>query len=199
MQSPRQTETVREVILETATRLFVTQGYRATGISQIIREAGVAKASFYHHFPSKDDLGEAFVLYRHERWFAMVEKQLDDKTEARDKILALFELWDDQIRDEGFRGCLFVNMAAEFPDPTCPIRQRIKAHKEAVRALIARLLAEHAATVSHGTGTTKPDADSIYLLYDSAIVETQNFQAEWPILAAKRTVAHWLADMTEAT
>ncbi|AWN17208.1 TetR/AcrR family transcriptional regulator [Salinisphaera sp. LB1] len=192
MHSPRHTAVVRDGILDTATRLFAAQGYRATGINQIIREAGVAKASFYHHFPSKQALGEAFVQRRHERWFAVVEQRLAAQANPRDQLLALFSLWDDQIRAEGFRGCMFVNMAAEFPDPASPIREQIKAHKEAVRALIARLLAAHDAV----QGEAKPSpaaADTIYLLYDGAIVESQNFQAVWPIESARRAVAHLLS------
>jgi|AntDeeMetagen681_2_1112603.scaffolds.fasta_scaffold05163_3 AcrR family transcriptional regulator len=198
MKSPRQTTLVRDDILDTATRLFAAQGYRATGVNQIIREAGVAKASFYHHFPSKQVLGEAFVRRRHERWFAAVKQRLETGTSPRDQMLALFSLWDDQIRAEGFRGCTFINMAAEFPDPASPIRQQIKTHKEAVRALIARLLAAHAATL--GEAEPSPaDADGIYLLYDSAIVESQNFQAVWPIQSAKRTVARLLAETAAAS
>lgn len=192
MTTPRQSTDVRNEILDTAERLFIRQGYRATGINQIIREAGVAKASFYHHFPSKIALAEVFVQRRHKRWFRAVEQRLALKDDPRDKLLALFELWTDQIRDEGFRGCLFVNMAAEFPDYSSPIRQRIKAHKESVRTLIAGLLSDYAAS-RRPTEAWAPDADTIYLLYDGALVETQNFQADWPIHSAKRTVARLLA------
>lgn len=193
MATPRQTADVRDGILDAAEQLFIRQGYRATGVNQIIREAGVAKASFYHHFPSKTALAEAFIQRRHERWFRAVEQRLALEEDPRDKLLALFELWTDQIRDEGFRGCLFVNMAAEFPDYASPIRQRIKAHKESVRTLIAGLLSDYAAS-RKPTEAWTPDADTIYLLYDGALVETQNFQADWPIHSAKRTVARLLAE-----
>ncbi|WP_162622701.1 TetR/AcrR family transcriptional regulator [Salinisphaera orenii] len=192
---PRQTTDVRDGILDATEQLFIMQGYCATGINQIIYEAGVAKASFYHHFPSKVALAEAFIQRRHERWFQAAEQRLAWEEGPRDKLLALFELWTDQIRDEGFRGCLFVNMAAEFPNYESPIRQRIKAHKESVRALIADLLSDYADSQKQAKAWV-PDADTIYLLYDGALVETQNFQADWPIHSANRTVARLLAEPT---
>jgi AcrR family transcriptional regulator len=59
----------RERILERASILFHHQGYNSTGINQIISEANVAKASFYQHFKTKDDLCVTFLNRRHESWF----------------------------------------------------------------------------------------------------------------------------------
>lgn len=196
MSTPRATAAVRDTILDTASRLFASQGYRATGINQIIRESGAAKASFYHHFPSKEALGEAFVERRHTQWFDAVERRLAVEDTPGARLLALFALWDEQIAAEGFRGCLFVNMAAEFPAAAAPVRQRIKAHKEAVRELIGRLVAEHKAQ-NNAVGDARLDADSIYLLYDGALVETLNFQSSWPVRSARRMVA-LLLGTTEA-
>ncbi|MFC0267907.1 TetR/AcrR family transcriptional regulator [Kushneria aurantia] len=89
MVTPRQTNEVRDGILDAAELLFIMQGYRATGVNQIIREAGVAKASFYHHFPSKTALAEAFVQRRHKRWFQSVEQRLAAEDDPRDKLRAL--------------------------------------------------------------------------------------------------------------
>src|SRR6218665_2250806 len=60
----------RDRILVTAHQLFYRDGIRATGIDRIIAESGVAKLTFYRHFPSKDDLVLAFLDYRHDRWLA---------------------------------------------------------------------------------------------------------------------------------
>ena len=59
----------KERILEKTFALFHKQGYNATGINQIIEEAQVAKASFYYHFKSKEDLCVAFLEQRHSFWF----------------------------------------------------------------------------------------------------------------------------------
>ena len=58
----------RDRILETAYELFARHGIQAIGVDEIIRQAGVAKATFYHHFPSKDDLVLEFLNLREERW-----------------------------------------------------------------------------------------------------------------------------------
>ena len=51
----------RERILATAFSLFYAKGIRAVGIDLIIAESGVAKATFYKHFPAKDDLVVAYL------------------------------------------------------------------------------------------------------------------------------------------
>jgi AcrR family transcriptional regulator len=60
----------RERIVETTFELFAKQGYNSTGINQIIADAGVAKASFYLHFKSKEDLCVEFLNVRHQYWFS---------------------------------------------------------------------------------------------------------------------------------
>ncbi|HFJ8955946.1 TPA: TetR/AcrR family transcriptional regulator, partial [Serratia liquefaciens] len=60
----------RQRILLTAHDLFYRDGVRATGIDRIISESGVAKVTFYRHFPSKNELIEAFLAYRHEQWLS---------------------------------------------------------------------------------------------------------------------------------
>ena len=104
---------VRDRVLSTATRLFYQDGIRATGIDRVIGEAKVAKASFYHHFPSKRDLVNAFLDQRHRNWMswyaAAVENQLP--TEGFAAVgTALFDWFD--LPD--FRGCAFINSWVEF-------------------------------------------------------------------------------------
>lgn len=187
MTTPRSSAAVRNLILDTASRLFVSQGFQATGINQIINESAIAKASFYHHFPSKQALGLAFIERRHQRWFDVIEQRLAVEKTPGSKVLSLFSVWNEQIAAEGFRGCLFVNIAADFPDPSSSVRQSVKTHKEAVRTLIKQLVAEH--TVVHDISC---DADTIYLLYDGALIETAHFQSTWPIESARRAVARLL-------
>jgi AcrR family transcriptional regulator len=73
---------VQDRIMAAAADLFYRQGYRATGINQVIAESGVAKASFYDHFPSKDDLLYAYVLDTSRRELADVRSQVDAKASA---------------------------------------------------------------------------------------------------------------------
>lgn len=60
----------RQRVLLTAYRLFYRDGIRATGIDRVIAESGTTKATFYRHFPSKNDLVSAYLVHRHDRWMA---------------------------------------------------------------------------------------------------------------------------------
>ena len=69
---------VRDRLLETAARLFYEKGYGATGINEVIKQAGICKASFYHHFKTKDDILDAVIARRMERTRAMLDSWQDD-------------------------------------------------------------------------------------------------------------------------
>jgi len=104
----------RERILETAMRLFYAEGIRAVGIDRLIAESQVAKASFYRHFPSKDDLVLAFLRRRHERWMAWFAGRLAARCEAQgDAMERVAEVLGEWFAEDGFRGCAFINTLAE--------------------------------------------------------------------------------------
>ena len=87
--APRTQADARSRIIEAADRLFYTQGYSSTGINQIIEEAGVAKASLYAHFPSKEALAVAYLERRHRAWFdelrGVVERSATSRRKRRDR------------------------------------------------------------------------------------------------------------------
>jgi AcrR family transcriptional regulator len=102
----------RQRLLDTALRLFYAEGLNV-GIDRIIAEAGVAKASFYKHFPSKDDLVVAFLRQRHEnwmQWFTARLEQLVSQRGPRMKLVA--EVLREWFEEPGFRGCAFINAMA---------------------------------------------------------------------------------------
>ena len=86
----------RERIIETAQSLFFAQGYKATGINQIIKEAKVAKASFYDHFPSKDDLGEAYLNLSSEMVFNRFADVINSKSNPKEGLLGLFDFFIEE-------------------------------------------------------------------------------------------------------
>jgi AcrR family transcriptional regulator len=102
----------RQRLLDTALRLFYAEGLNV-GIDRIIAEAGVAKASFYKHFPSKDDLVVAFLRRRHEdwmRWFiARLEKLVSQRGPKMKLVAEVLRQW---FEEPGFRGCPFINAMA---------------------------------------------------------------------------------------
>jgi AcrR family transcriptional regulator len=127
----------RDRLLQTATRLFYAEGVRTVGVDRVIAEAGVAKATFYHHFPSKDDLVVAYLAGEWERQRALMENL---PTAGVERIRAIFTEFAEVSCGPGFRGCLFLNAAAEFHDPAHPARRVVDGYRTWFRALMRDLL-----------------------------------------------------------
>lgn len=117
----------RRRLLDTATRLFYEGGIHAVGIDRIIAEAGVAKGTFYKHFPSKDDLVVAYLVEIDRLGRSAVVAL--PKQPPRKMIMAIMERISEAVTAGGWRGCPFLNAAAEYPDPASPVRQVIDARR----------------------------------------------------------------------
>ena len=162
MTNPQRASAARQRILETATRLFYSEGVRAIGIDRIIAEAAVAKATFYSHFPSKDDLVRAYI--EEQDRIGQVTLGALAKGSPRESLFAVFDTIGEAAVQAGYRGCPFLNAAAEYPDPATPVRQAIDKHRRWHRDLLRRLLAE--------TRHLDPDvtADILVALWDGLLV-----------------------------
>jgi len=152
----------RARVLETATRLFYAEGVHAVGIDRIIAEAGVAKATFYHHFPSKDDLVRAYVVEQ-SSWQRTAAASLPTAA-PRETLAAIFTFMCDFGAGPDYRGCPFINAAAEYPAPDHPVRQAIAEHRRWMRDLYRDLLA------AHGQPDAERTADILMLLRDGLSV-----------------------------
>jgi AcrR family transcriptional regulator len=130
----------RRRLLDTATRLFYAEGVRGVGIDRIIAEAGVAKATFYNHFPSKDDLVLAYVE-QVDRLGREAVAALP-KQSPREMIAAILGRISDAAVAGNYRGCPFLNAAAEYPDPASPVRQAIDARRVWYHGVLRQLLVE---------------------------------------------------------
>jgi AcrR family transcriptional regulator len=166
---PRKGEpTARERILATAGKLFYRDGIRAVGIDTVIAESGVAKASLYRVFPSKDALIAAFVAERDQtfwaRWDAVAAEYADD---PRALLRALLARMAERINRPDFRGCPFLNVSTEFPDDAHPGRIVARANKDEMRSRLAEICAQ--------IGTADPDrtAGQLLLLINGAYVTGQ--------------------------
>jgi AcrR family transcriptional regulator len=155
----------RERILAVASQLFYAQGIRAVGIDTIIDRSGVAKASFYKHFPSKNHLvAEVLVLLgaAWRQWLADAVDRLSDDPGARP--LAVFDALGERLSSSGFRGCIFINSIVELADREHAGHAVAHDHKQQVTAYLERLLVE---------AQVRPAADlasHLMLLIDGAIV-----------------------------
>jgi AcrR family transcriptional regulator len=132
--------TPRDQILATATRLFFSQGYIATGINQLIAESEVARRTFYHHFPSKEDVGAEYIELASRQWLAALREAVATRRTAAGVVRGIFELVEQIARETHFRGCAMLNMAAEFAQASSAMRGRVKRAKEAQTALLVELL-----------------------------------------------------------
>ena len=132
---PGKPSAARERILSTASRLFYATGIRAVGVDRVIAEAQVARMTFFRHFPTKDDLVLAFLSRQ-------VERARADLTQVRE---AAGPEWPRAVLGwvlagvttepaaAGFRGCEFINTAAEFCDPAHPVRTVVADHRAWIR------------------------------------------------------------------
>jgi AcrR family transcriptional regulator len=144
----------RQRLLDAAFRLFYARGIRAVGVDTIIAESGVAKATLYKYVPGKDDLVLAYL----DRVDGVWSGQLHAAAEAAgpapaDQLVGLFDALDSACRREGYRGCAFINAAAESV-PGTPVHERTVAHKDAVRAWVRELADEAGATDPDGLART---------------------------------------------
>ncbi len=125
----------RTRIIEVAERLFYTEGVRATGTEKIMSESGVAKATFYRHFKSKD----ALVLAYLDRSAQAFWNYLDNPTPAKDIYEALIKL-DRMANQPVVTGCSFLQVAAEYPDLAHPFHRRVIEQKDKLLAYLIDLL-----------------------------------------------------------
>ncbi|ROP74129.1 TetR/AcrR family transcriptional regulator [Curtobacterium sp. PhB115] len=129
-------------ILETATRLFYEEGIHGVGVDRLISEASVTKATFYKHYGSKDNLILAYIRTQHERVQARMAQVVASAdapgTAVREWVAALA----DEVNDPDFRGCAFLNAAAEYHDPRDPVREVVAMHRDWYTEQLATLLQE---------------------------------------------------------
>ncbi|MBG6103934.1 AcrR family transcriptional regulator [Micromonospora vinacea] len=153
----------RSKLLRTATRIFYAEGIHSVGVDRIIAEAKVTRATFYRHFPSKDDLILAYLREVHQLERGMVNEALAANRSPVDPLLAIAGSIAQNIQSPGFRGCAFLNAAAEYPDTNHPVHQELMAHRQwfldTITMLMARVHEE----------TADPAARHFVMLRDGAM------------------------------
>jgi AcrR family transcriptional regulator len=139
----RRESAARRRVLDTATVLFYTEGVNRVGIDRIIAESGVAKATFYHHFPAKDELVRAYLEAEFRRQRTALEALMEAATAGpRDVLLTILDYLGENGAGPGFRGCPFTNVAAEYPDPAHPVRRTIADYRRWKQSLFRDLLVD---------------------------------------------------------
>ena len=183
----------RERIIDTALRLFYEQGYLATGINQIISESQVAKATFYNHFSSKENLCVAYLQARHIIWMEWLKDSVEIHTSTEECLRGVFVFLREWMERCNFRGCAFLNIASEVPTLNNKIRDEVIKHKDDLKLYLKQLIS--LLKDSHKRYkdiNIEADADMIYVLVEGAIVASQNYGEVWPVEAAEKAACNLL-------
>jgi AcrR family transcriptional regulator len=125
----------KDRLLDTAIDLFYVHGFHVIGLDRILAETGVTKTTFYKHFDSKEDFVVA-AIERRDHWEAQAFIRAIRKRAGNDPVKqlhAVFDVLDTWFNAPDFHGCLFINAAAEFPDPRDPAHLAAAAHKVRTR------------------------------------------------------------------
>ncbi len=156
----------RQRLLAGANELFYEEGVDTVGIDRIIERAGVAKASLYNTFGSKDALVRAYLQGRHEARRARILGRIASSPTAQEKILGVFDEMHERASMPGFKGCAFVRASAETREGSC-----VKSVCEESRAWLLGLLR----SLAKDCGARDPETLSrqLILLYDGAAVAAQ--------------------------
>lgn len=161
MERSARPSAARTRLLETATRVFYAEGLHTVPVDRILEEADTTRATFYRHFPGKEDLVVAYL----EAADRAVRERLDGSraASAEDTVRAVAATIAADVRRSGFRGCAFLNAAAEYPDPTHPVHRAVVAHRtwflDTVSALFAQV----------GDGLAEPAGRHFVMLRDGAM------------------------------
>ncbi|WP_418638048.1 TetR/AcrR family transcriptional regulator [Winogradskyella sp.] len=174
---------VKHRIIETASFLFYKNGYNSTGINQIIAEAGIAKATLYNHFKSKEAICLAYLQYKNSHFLENLKNFTRSKPKGKGQILALFDFLQLFYQDKDFNGCWCIKTVSEIPKDNEIIRNEIQSQKNDFITRIATLITNNLEDIK--SEEVNSLARQIYLLYESAVGESHLHQEDWPILESK--------------
>lgn len=190
-RTPAATSEARQRVLETADRLFYADGIRAVGIDRVIAEAGVAKATLYAHFPSKDDLILAVLQHREAAVVAFfTEATARHRKRGKDPLRAFFAALKEWFSSPGFRGCAFQNAVVELADPDHPGTAFVRGHKGRFHETLAGLVRE--AVGPAGEAVTP----AVAVLVEGAIVTALIDRSPAAADVARDAAARLLASVT---
>jgi AcrR family transcriptional regulator len=181
-------------LVATAVELFYRHGFNAVGLDRVIDEAGVTKTAFYKHFDSKADLMVAAVELRDAwevgAWQDAARRLAGD--DPRAQLSALFDVLDVWFNDAAFGGCLFLNVASEFPNPHDPVHRAAAKHKLANRAWVRDLAARAGASEPEGF------ADLYMIVFEGALVLRQVYRRDDAARAARPLIERLIAERIPA-
>ncbi|MFE5029479.1 TetR/AcrR family transcriptional regulator [Streptomyces sp. NPDC056656] len=156
----------RERLLAAADELFYSEGVQSVGIDRIVQKAGVAKASLYNLFGSKEELIQAYLDARHANTREQVERALTRFRTPRERLLGVFDAQGQLFTEPDFNGCAHMTASAEA-QPGSPVDCAAERYRQWVRAMFTDLAREAGVADAEGL------ARQLHLLYDGAGVSAR--------------------------
>ena len=182
----------RARLLAAADELFYAEGVHTVGIDRIIERAGVAKASLYSTFGSKEELVRAYLERRHQLRRERLLAGLERYDNPRDRLLGVFDVLADLTANPGFRGCAFYNASAESVVPGGAVEQVSAANRAWTRGLFTELAGDA------GVADPAALAAQFMILYDGASVGARMDHQAGPAVLARRVAESLLNDAEAA-
>lgn len=144
-------ETAKERILKVADELFYREGVRAVGIDRIIHESGVAKASFYRNFATKDELVIAYLELHRGRVLEHLERARQaHPASPLEQLRFLVQYLGERMKRPAYRGCAFMNTAVEFPETDHPSHVKAIGSRNVIWEAVESMAKEAGLPDSHG-------------------------------------------------
>jgi AcrR family transcriptional regulator len=156
-----------EKVFDVAADLFYRESIRSVGVETIVRQAGVSKISLYRNFESKDDLIVAYLENRNADYWRHIDRIIAKRDRPRAQLHALVDYVSGRTTTPGYRGCPFINYAAEFPEPSHPGHRIVGKNKREMRRRLGDL--------AKAIGVRRPAqlADALFLLIEGAYASSQ--------------------------
>lgn len=174
----------RERLLAAADDLFYRRGVRNVGIDEVIAAAGVAKASLYHHFGSKDALIAEYVRRRSDEWWIWFRGMVESEASTpAARLIAVFDVLRTWLEDKSFQGCVLQNTCVQLNEPSHAAHRAAVTGKREVRAYLAELARQ--------AGRRAPEqlADQLALLFEGAVITARLEGTSAPAAVARRAAA----------
>jgi AcrR family transcriptional regulator len=180
----------RERLLEAANELFYAEGVHTVGIDRVIERAGVAKASLYNTYGSKDELVRAYLKGRHATSAARIARFMGRHTDPRERLLSVFDAQGEFFAQPSFRGCAFNAATAESPGDA--VTEAADDYRAWMRGLLTELARE--------AGAPEPEllGRQLHLVYDGA-TQTARMDHDPSVARTARATAATLLDAALAT
>lgn len=179
------TSDTRQKIVNTASTLFYKNGYNLTGINEIISEAGIAKATLYSHFKSKEDICIAYLQNMNETFLNDIEAFCRSKKKGKNQLLGIFDFLQSFFKEDDFNGCWCIRTVSEIPRENENILSEIQKQKRRFLDLIKSLVQDN---LQLSAAKTESCSKHIYLMYESAVAESHLHKSDWPIKSAKNLI-----------